>query len=285
LFTNIFTAITPFIGLTTIYSHAKNYLLDGERTGGFFANANEAGVFGNYLIVIYFIMFLKKEKRKWVLLPVLFLGLYNSFISFSKAAMLVAPIIIIYFIIFSFFKLNHLKRHNQKSIISVVFIFIILVFAIATNFDSIHGSLDLSKQRRIDNILLLASGQIDKKTTSKRSVLFEHGIRKISQKPLLGYGLGSFQQFNRGPIQLGVHNTFLLIAGESGIIPISLFILFLGTLFYKGYFFKEPEIGFFITAVIIVFIINLYGTNHSTIPDRPSNILIGAFLALLEKKK
>jgi len=285
IFTNIATALTPILGITSFYSHASNYLVHGERVGGFFANANEAGIFGNYLVVIFFVFYLKKPKYKWLTIPLLLLGSFNAVASFSKAAILVVPIIIIYYLFFSLLKLKNYSPKNRKGFFRVSLLISIITFFLFINFNAYYDSLETSKQKRLTNSLAIATGDINSATTSKRSELFWHGIKKISRNPLVGYGMGSFHQFIDGPYELGIHNSFLLIIGESGFIPFLLFITMLLLLFKYGYHHLDYKISFFITASVLIFIINLYGTSNNTIVDRPSNILLGVFFALIENRK
>ena len=59
------------------------------------------------------------------------------------------------------------------------------------------------------------------------------------EAPLVGNGLGRLQRleetwFNEEGRYFGVHNEYLLLWGEAGIIPLVLFVLFLGTLLRRG---------------------------------------------------
>ena len=182
------------------------------------------------------------------------------------------------------FKIKKYSSKNQKSFLLIGLLISILIFIGIQNFNNYFDSLDTSQQKRITNTLAIASGTIDNNTTSKRSELFKHGIKKISARPLFGYGTGAFHQFKDGPYELGIHNTFLVIFGESGIIPFALFLTVLFSLLIKGYFHKDYKIAFFITAIVLIFSINLYGTSHNSIVDRPSNILLGIFFALIENQ-
>ncbi len=75
----------------------------------------------------------------------------------------------------------------------------------------------------------------------------------IYEKPFLGHGYKTFQEAtNQVP---GVHNSYLMIIGESGIIP---FLLFVGTYLYMlryslTYFKREP----FLLYVVLVVLLNL----------------------------
>ena len=73
-----------------------------------------------------------------------------------------------------------------------------------------------------------------------RFILWPSGISYITESPLLGHGLSQFHHLEGtlicpgGPIDdfifCGVHNTYLLLWGEAGVIPLILFLLFIGSL-------------------------------------------------------
>lgn len=65
----------------------------------------------------------------------------------------------------------------------------------------------------------------------------------IIDKPLFGNGYGTFQG-NNGKHTLGVHNTYLLLLGESGIIPFLLFLVYIFYLLYQSLilFDKAPNL-------------------------------------------
>ena len=81
---------------------------------------------------------------------------------------------------------------------------------------------------------------------------------EILQHPILGGGYGKFQ--GGGIFQIGPHNTYLLIAGEAGIIPLFLFVLFTLYLCYSSYklFYDDPSC-FFISVMLILYL----STSHT----------------------
>ncbi len=102
----------------------------------------------------------------------------------------------------------------------------------------------------------------------------------IFKKPILGHGYNSFQlQRQNLP---GVHNSYLMVIGESGILP---FILFIGFYLYLlknsiGHFYKEP----YLTYTILVILLNLM-VSHTFFTNYQSLALsIFVFLRIREIK-
>ncbi|GAB5472908.1 MAG: hypothetical protein Mars2KO_10070 [Maribacter sp.] len=73
----------------------------------------------------------------------------------------------------------------------------------------------------------------------------------IFEKPIFGYGYGSFQ--GGGIKGIGAHNTYLLIIGESGIIPLLFFVGLLIILLIKSWrlFYIEPSLFLLCLALTI----------------------------------
>lgn len=98
-------------------------------------------------------------------------------------------------------------------------------------------------------------GEVQTKTISNdsRNQTWALYYDLILEKPFIGNGYKEFQDVTK---QLpGAHNSYLMIIGESGIIP---FLLFIGTYFYMGrycllYFKKEP----YLLYVLLVILLNL----------------------------
>ena len=64
----------------------------------------------------------------------------------------------------------------------------------------------------------------------RRPLLWRLGFEKAMEAPLFGHGLGTLRRLDSTPIgndgePLGVHNLYLMLLGEAGIVPLSLFLL------------------------------------------------------------
>lgn len=95
-------------------------------------------------------------------------------------------------------------------------------------------------------------------TEDSRTDTWSLYYEKIKKSPVIGNGYGSFSG-EMGRI-VGVHNTYLLILGEAGIIPFLLFLAYFIYLFYWGiYFFKQAPNLFMQTITLVVFLL----ANHN----------------------
>jgi len=77
---------------------------------------------------------------------------------------------------------------------------------------------------------------------------------EIFERPIFGNGYGTFS----GATGLGVHNSYLLVIGESGIIPFGIMISMFGYLFYWGFilFKYAPNIIMQVIALALFLLAN-----------------------------
>ncbi|TAI48575.1 O-antigen ligase family protein [Flagellimonas allohymeniacidonis] len=73
----------------------------------------------------------------------------------------------------------------------------------------------------------------------------------ILDKPFLGNGYRKLQGRHFG-LWAGVHNTYLMVIGEAGIIPFLVLIWIIGTLFIKGVFYYNSEPEYFFLNIVVV---------------------------------
>ena len=90
---------------------------------------------------------------------------------------------------------------------------------------------------RVFNIYGLVTGGGDATAAlGNRGVLWALGLRNSLESPIVGHGLGRFYFLDGAPfsdwqqIHPGVHNMYLLLLGEAGIVPLSLYLLYLFSL-------------------------------------------------------
>ena len=289
---SIFVYIFPFFIFTTLATvfgeplglyNSFEYMVDaqrGERSAGFFSNPNEAGSFANYALIIFLSLFFM-FKRKLVFIGLAALAIAGSLITFSKAAFIITALIL-----FLFVYKNITAIHLVTLRTRVTFILLIagLSFGGMAFINSSLGKqyqLTYAQQTRIISALALLSGEINSKTTSDRTIAFAHGFYLIKKNPFVGQGVGTFHKFNTGPIQIGVHNTFIMIFGESGILPLVFFTLFYMLIFYHGLMIRDVGMSFFIIGIVTVYMLGVAGTSHNALSDRTSNALFAILLAIL----
>ena len=71
---------------------------------------------------------------------------------------------------------------------------------------------------------------VSRSKLSKRMLLWEMGFNKILESPIVGHGLYQFHYMEGAPIgnqgtPTGVHNLYLMLVGEAGVIPMALYLL------------------------------------------------------------
>lgn len=275
IFTTSFIIITPLIGLQQAMDFS-NKRLEGERNMGLFGNPNEAGAFANYTLALLLALVIV-SKRKLLLTIAAFGAIYITLTTFSKAAFFVMVLILLYFIYFTLFDF---KKNNFKTKAISTFIVVSIIFSsvyVVNHLESIFKNLTHAQITRISLVMDLTSGKITEGTTSERDVLWGYALDIIPNRLLMGHGIGSFHRFNSGPKRLGVHNTYLMILGESGILPFVLFLAFLMILVLK-YNVKISEYRFFLIAFMLTFCLNELMTSHNTLGLRYNNALLGIIL-------
>jgi O-antigen ligase len=277
-FSMVFILIGPLIGLNKLYLNATEGIQMVDRATGFFKNPNEAGALSNIMLVLL-LTTIELSRRKLIYIILLPITLVATVITLSKAAILTDIFVLIFYMVFSLFRFHKASFIKRFTLIAVMFS---LGFSIVYGVNYVWNNFDkltYSQQRRITSGVMLLSGEINSETTSTRTEVYMLGIERIMQRPLLGYGLGSFHRVKG--FGLGIHSTYLMIFGEGGIIAFLTFICFLGFLLKGGYNIHDPTFRFLIVGLFIVISFNILGTNHHTISDRVFNAMLGISLAVL----
>lgn len=258
-----------------------NLGLDTERAGGFFANPNNASRLILYCTCIT-LCFAISEKKKYgaiylLLVPILF---YAVFITFSKAGLITFPVLILAFLSFCLLRYRKLYKPKRKIFIYLSLAFMLSIVSITIYFSTILEQLSWGQLLRLQRTMAFLSGEISEATTSERSTLFRIGFDLVGQHPLIGNGLTSFHAYDI-PVNgkhIGVHNTFFLILGESGIFPFTLYSTLILILIRKSWKLENLAMSFLFLAILLVYIINVAGTGHTALDDRVSNCLFGVML-------
>ncbi|WP_405415789.1 O-antigen ligase family protein [Maribacter sp. Asnod1-A12] len=139
------------------------------------------------------------------------------------------------------------------------------------------------KNQRLEQIGAVFSGDSKKAAginKDSRWHTWSRYFEPLFENPLSGNGYGSFGSKGiKAPV--GVHNTYLLIWGESGILPIIIFILYIIYLLYEGNkVFKSSPHLLMMTLALSIFIL----TNHNFLTNYYS-ILLYVWIHLKIKEK
>jgi len=158
-----------------------------------------------------------------------------------------------------------------------LFIMIILIFSAIAVIKHQESTSKLSS--RMENMKNFAQkkANITKGETSiaVRFILFIAGLDMIKHHPIFGVGLGnskyeSLKYIDEGYGKRFLHNTFLGIGAENGIIILGLFLFFYFLILFKAYkHYKKTkdDFWFFFSLVMIVQFVNYF-----LISDLPNRI-------------
>ena len=114
---------------------------------------------------------------------------------------------------------------------------------------------------------------------SRRMLLWEMGFDKVLESPIAGHGLYQFHYMEGAPIgnqgrPVGVHNVYLMLAGEAGMIPLALYLLAL--FFLMRLLWTVPKSLGRDSVVGWVVVMALYGlTFHHLLTMGAYNFVIG----------
>lgn len=239
----IFTFL--LIGAVSIIVHALIfpnvfYGFDANygRFSGFYINPNYAG---SICLVGYAISYAIKTKKLRIIGQFIFT--LAGILTFSRTFMLIWFLVTLIAIYYN-------KKNLIVPVIGVLLLFIITFFS---------DGLSLNTQRFNAIESILTGSQVKTKALEEdsRTATWAIYTDMIMEKPLLGNGYLALQKVYQGHV--GVHNSYLMILGESGFIP---FLIIIGIYFHlltKSYLvFKQSPEYFYLSFVLTI----LLSVNH-----------------------
>lgn len=285
LIKRIFFFMCVGVGLILISSMGMfQFAVDEDRASGLFANPNMASALVLYTFAFVLAFMIKAENYRrigyFLLIPVLF---YAVFLTFSKAGLITFPLVLLLFFGLLMIRFRYITRSQRRLCIGFFAISVIAVLAITFRFSEIMDQLNWGQVLRLQRTLAFLSGEFTEATTSERSTLFSIGFNLISEHPFLGNGLTSFHHYDI-PVNgkhIGVHNTFLLILGESGIVPFIMYVALILSMTIKSFRIGDTSMYVLCMCIIFIYIIRVAGTAHTALDDRISNCLFGVILGYL----
>ena len=147
--------------------------------------------------------------------------------------------------------------------------------------DATAGALLDPQVARLDSLLtMVESLSVDDVTLAGRLTLWEIGTELAMASPLYGYGLGRFHAleeawYNDDGVLLGVHNQYLTLWGEAGVVPLLLFVFFLVGMLRLGWR-RDTEIAVRSAASGWAMVILVNGLSaHGLLLSRASTFILG----------
>ncbi|KKM21324.1 hypothetical protein LCGC14_1636580, partial [marine sediment metagenome] len=229
------------IGSITVILNAFVFPDNYGRYSGFYLNPNAAGFI---TIIGYCLSYSMKNKRLKTFYQVIFT--LAGILTFSRTFVLL-------WLLTNLIALKINLKNLRVLGLGIVLITIIFTFGEILNLGGQRYEI-FKAVLNSDDSAPAASG-IEKDSRTETWALF---YDEIFLHPFFGDGYGKFQ--GGGIHRIGPHNTYILIAGEAGIFPLLLFIIFTLYLCYSSYkiFDKDPSC-FFISVVLILYL----STSHT----------------------
>ncbi len=258
-------------------------------------------LFGDISLVLGFMSYTAKDvfKEKFITfryLPViaLFSGVIASIMSGSRGAWIALPMLALVLIV------AHWREGSAKykaAIVSIVFILPVLIYFLPVT--GVEKRIDAAWSN-VDNYI---SGQQIDTSLGIRFESWKAAYYMAEEHPLLGVGLGNFQQEAKALVQKGMvtkgadrfdhtHNDFFYQLAENGLIGLILLILLFVypfRLFYKNTFSNDVEIKAFSVAGMCLVVAFVHFSLSETLMIRSSSVSFYGFfvitlLALMNNK-
>lgn len=213
-----------FLGALSILINALVFSSPYGRYSGFYINPNTAGAVA--LIGYVFCLSLKNTKLR---LLIQFGFIISGIMTLSRYFIILLVLITLLSIVY-----------NKRNLIGAIFGALALLFVITS------GDFKLNSDR-FNALQSIFSNDVDTETITKES---RDETWALYKKPLLnnvltGNGYKSFQghEYDTVGVQVGVHNSYLMVLGEAGILPFLLFVYLYILLIIKSikHFFEHPE--------------------------------------------
>lgn len=212
------------------------------RPYGTFSHPN---VLAGYLCLFsIFFLFLKSKINKYLILIILTFATFGIFISLSRTVVFVWMLFMITVFIFTIVEKYKKDKLNRNNISWKLLILVVIICLIITN-------LNLANRFLLPNF--------SDESLVQRGNLISQSIKMIQKNPILGVGMNNFlnnlePDFNTPLLIQPVHNIFLLIFSQTGIIGISVFIFLLVNVFKNIIYSKRFNIYKMMIFVAIVLI-------------------------------
>ena len=188
-------------------------------------------------------------------------------------------VLAVYFSI-AFRNFSSLPRPNRRTLLVVSSLVVVSLIQLTAFVVASYNQLSKFQQERLDQILGILNGQVNSQTTTNRSDLAQVGIDFIADSPLWGWGFGAFHYIRSGN-DAGIHNMFLLLMGESGIVPTLLFGLFFMVAGVRSWQLRKVEYRFFCLAFLFVALFFANG-NHNLFDTYEVSFMFGLVCALIK---
>ena len=199
---------------------------------GTFANPNMAGTVGCYTVALALSLLGSGRYGKFSMLA-LFLSSAAVILTLSRTALLTLILILLFFL--GPLGLNLRPKQAFRRIWLAVALLVGGVVLLGVNLEHLPV-----QEEQLHRLMWIFTGDLN--DDSMRFKLWLYGLSQIAESPLFGHGLTRFHTMEGSlicrpelDILCGVHNSYLMLWGEAGIIPLTLFLLFFSRLLLWTY--------------------------------------------------
>lgn len=239
-----------FLFIESIYTVLEFLIADNDFRGvSNNRNISSFSILFKIIFLKYLIFTTKTFKESFIYKVIEVLGIISIIILQSRLGMI--SLIGSYLVLLIFLKKNRFS-----------FIFSIIILSLST-----YAFQNIDNEKRIQknyNILNLNSDE----STNQRLSFYSNAYDLIKQKPIIGFGLGSwkyeslkYRKITEGSLLVPyyVHNDFLQITVETGIIGLIIYLIFLFQIFssLKIKYWGDPKF-YFIIISLGIFLMNSF---------------------------
>lgn len=225
----VFTPNLRSMGVLLPWNTVSN--MDPLRLTGAFWDPNSAGFIGCMTATLA-LASLGNVRRPVFAYLALTAGSLAVFGSLSKAAIISWCVVMVFFLLLN-------GRGGRGPILLWVgaVALVAAIYVVKVDLGRLLRT-SLALERVISTVDLVIPGKLNDASTSWRMTLWKVGLRQSLESPVVGQGLGRFYLMDnsffspRQEVVASVHNVYLLLLGEAGIVPLSLYLLYLLSLLW-----------------------------------------------------
>ena len=221
-----------------------------NRFTGTYINPNMAGMVACYAAGLA-LAFLNAGRYRTFAVLVMILSSAACLLTYSRTVFFTWALLLLLFLYFSTF---NLYRKGTFLGVTLAMAFGAVFFLSISNVERFLALTPDQFNRLMSMKTLDFSGNY---APNVRWGLWDLGWSRITESPLFGHGLMRFHHLEGAGVcqfgfTCGVHNTYLMLWGEAGLIPPSLFLLFLSSLLWKRL--TLPRSLAMDAAVVLIFV-------------------------------
>ncbi|MCO5091035.1 O-antigen ligase [Bosea sp. (in: a-proteobacteria)] len=246
-----------------------------QRMGGVFANPNEAAAASCFAVALVLALPLRFRVLQFAAVA---MAAGAVIMTFSKGGISMLVILLGWHVV------RHARGVGLVAIVLTSLLALVLVqnprALVETVTDLPLLELDASQKDRILAVADIFGGEIDERTTTGRTVLWDFVIERALHDFPLGSGLGSAHHIVGGILELdvwqGAHNTFLMVWGESGVIPLLLLVSAMVAVVFASLHHAHRSLG--VTCLFVLLVVMMSG--HIALATRYHNVMLAVVLGL-----